>query len=74
MICKNHEGQPSFFHDAVGKMPKRKQQRTNFLGGKAYLPKKCAVFPFETLCNSRNNQMLSQPESRIESQCGKLLE
>lgn len=32
MICKNHEGQPSFFHDAVGKMPKRKQQRTNFEG------------------------------------------
>ena len=46
MICENHEGQPSFLHEAVGKRVKKaKKQRTNSEGQDLPLKKvRCLYF------------------------------
>ena len=44
MICKNHEGQPPFLHEAVDKLVKKSKKQRTFLRGRVCLSKKARVY------------------------------
>lgn len=60
MICENHERQLSFFARGCGKIGKNVKNSALTLRGMACLSKSALFSLIETLCNNRDNQMLSQ--------------
>ena len=62
MICENHERQLFFWGLAVEKVVKIQKNSTLTLRGGRVCSSKSALFILlETLCNGRDNQVLSQP-------------